>query len=76
MRRPLVTIYLAIIGVFLILTAPFFVILAWEMIMHHQMNILDNMFLIIIIFCFPIVLLLAIGLLKPQIKELMRRGGL
>ena len=76
MRRPLVTIYLAIIGVFLILTAPFFVILAWEMIMHQQMNILDNMFLIIIIFCFPIVLLLAIGLLKPQIRELMRRGGL
>lgn len=76
MRRPLITIYLVIIGVFLILTAPFFAILAWQMIVSRQLNILDNVFLVIIIFCFPIVLLLAVGLLRPQIKELMRRGGL
>jgi len=76
LRRPLVTIYLVIIGVFLILAAPFFAILAWQMIVSRRLNMLDNVFLVIIIFCFPIVLLLAVGLLRPQIKELMRRGGL
>jgi hypothetical protein len=76
LRRPLVTVYLVLIGVFLIIAAPFFAILAWQMIVTRHLNLLDNIFLVIIIFCFPIVLLLAVTLLKPQIKEIMRRGGL
>ena len=76
LRRPLVTIYIVLIGAFLIIAAPFFVILAYQMITSGQLNLMDNMFLIIIIFCFPIVLFLAVLLLRPQIKELMRRGGL
>jgi len=76
LRRPLVTIYLVLIGVFLIVAAPFFVILAYQMITTRQLSLLDNMFLVVIVFCFPIVLLLAVGLLRPQIRELMRRGGL
>ncbi len=76
MRRPLVTIYLVLIGIFLIIAAPFFIILAYQMIMTRQLGLLDNMFLVVIIFCFPIILLLAVALLRPQVKELMRKGGL
>jgi hypothetical protein len=76
LRRPLVTIYIVLIGAFLIIAAPFFVILAYQMITSGQLNLMDNMFLIIIIFCFPIILILAVILLKPQLRELMRRGGL
>ncbi len=76
MRRPLVTVYLVVISVFLIISAPFFAILAYQMIRDSQLTVLDNIFLIVIVFCFPIVLLLAVGLLRPQIKDLMRRGGL
>ena len=76
LRRPLVTIYVVLIGAFLIIAAPFFVILAYQMITSGQLNLMDNMFLIVIIFCFPIVLFLAYLLLKPQMRELMRRGGI
>lgn len=76
MRRPLVTIYVVLIGAFLVIAAPFFVILAYQMITSGQLNLMDNMFLIVIIFCFPIVLFLAYLLLKPQMRELMRRGGI
>jgi hypothetical protein len=76
LRRPLVTIYVVLIGAFLVIAAPFFVILAYQMITSGQLNLMDNMFLIVIIFCFPIVLFLAYLLLKPQMRELMRRGGI
>ena len=76
MRKPLVTIYIVLIGAFLIIAAPFFMILAYQMITSGQLNLMDNMFLIIIIFCFPIVLILAVILLRPQLRELMRRGGI
>lgn len=76
MRRPLVTIYMIIIGAFLIVAAPFFVILAYQMITSGQLNLMDNIFLVIVVFCFPIVLFLAVLLLRPQVRELMRRGGI
>jgi len=76
LRKPFVTVYLVLISIFLIIAAPFFALLAYEMIRESQLNLLDNIFLIIIIFCFPIVLLLAIGLLRPQLEDLTRRGGL
>ncbi len=76
MRRPLVTIYMVIIGAFLIIAAPFFAILAYQMITSGQLNMMDNIFLVIVVFCFPIVLFLAVLLLRPQVRELMRRGGI
>jgi hypothetical protein len=75
LRRPLVTLYLVIISAFLIISAPFFVIIAWETITNPA-SILDHIFLVVMIFCFPIVLMLAYSLLKPQLRELMRRGGI
>lgn len=76
MRRPFITVYMVLISIFLIVAAPFFALLAYEMIQETQLKLLDNIFLIVIIFCFPIVLLLAIGLLRPQLEDLARRGGL
>jgi hypothetical protein len=76
LRRPLVTIYMVIIGAFLIIAAPFFAILAYQMITSGQLNMMDNIFLVIVVFCFPIVLFLAVLLLRPQVRELMRRGGI
>ncbi len=76
MRKPLVTIYMVIIGAFLIIAAPFFVILAYQMITSGQLNLMDNIFLVVIVFCFPIILFLAVLLLRPQVRELMRRGGI
>jgi hypothetical protein len=76
LRKPLVTIYIVIISAFLILAAPFFAILAYQMITSGQLNMMDNIFLVVIVFCFPIVLFLAVLLLRPQIRELMRKGGL
>jgi hypothetical protein len=76
LRRPLVTIYMVIIGAFLIIAAPFFAILAYQMITSGQLNLMDNIFLVVVVFCFPIVLFLAVILLRPQVRELMRRGGI
>jgi hypothetical protein len=67
---------MVIIGAFLIIAAPFFAILAYQMITSGQLNLMDNIFLVVVVFCFPIVLFLAVILLRPQVRELMRRGGI
>ena len=76
MRKPLVTIYIVLISAFLIIAAPFFVILAYQMVTTGQLNLMDNIFLVVIIFCFPIILFLAWFLLRPQVRELTRKGGI
>ena len=76
MRRPVVTIYINIIGAFLVIAAPFFVILAYQLVTSGQLNLMDNIFLVVVVFCFPIILFLAYLLLRPQVRELMRRGGI
>ncbi len=68
--------YIVLIGAFLIIAAPFFIILAYQLITSSDLGLMDHVYLVVIIFCFPIVLLLAVLLLRPQVKELVRRGGL